>query len=95
MCETAEVRGGKGRQAISALYLCQQSQTDLLTPDDDDDDDDDQCNLLVLTIANIHYLLLPPIFHQEFMVLHAWAQLFLSIFQIKSRQVFKSLPCLV
>ena len=40
MCETAVVRGGAGKQAISALYLCQQSHTDVHTPHDDDDDDD-------------------------------------------------------
>ena len=57
MCETAVVRGRAGKQAISALHLCQQSHTDVHTPhdddhhdhdhddndnDDDDDDDDDR-----------------------------------------------------
>ena len=41
MCETAVVRGGAGKQAISALHLCQQSHTDVHTPHDHDDDDDD------------------------------------------------------
>ena len=118
MCETAEVRGGKGRQAISALYLCQQSQTDMLTPDDDDEDDededdddedDDQCYLLVSTIANRHYVLLPPHLSPKIYggsCLGSTVSLSVcttgsngevvgSIFQIKSHKVFKSLPCLV
>ena len=41
MCETAVVRGGAGKQAISALHLCQQSHTDVHTPHDGDDDNDD------------------------------------------------------
>ena len=41
MCETAVVRGRAGKQAISALHLCQQSHTDVHTPHDGDDDNDD------------------------------------------------------
>ena len=41
MCETAVVRGRAGKQAISALHLCQQSHTDVHTPHDGDDDDGD------------------------------------------------------
>ena len=45
MCETVVVRGGAGKQAISALYLCQQSHTDIHTPHDDDDDYDNYNDL--------------------------------------------------
>ena len=77
--------------------------------EDDDDEDDDQCYLLVSTIANRHYVLLPP--HLSPRIYGASClgstvslsvctacsngEVVGSIFQIKSHKVFKSLPCLV
>ena len=71
--QTAEVRGGdRGKQAaITALYLCQQSHTDLVpTPDNDNDDDgDDKTYKLLPSVVISHFEtdLIPPSHNHSFL----------------------------